>query len=147
MNQDGFFSSWISLYITLSFYKWKPRFITGLDASDFIGTILRSWFAVNSCLVAKGAQSQYSAWAAPGSHATHVPGGIKCPQVGYFEILVFKACFSEQQKHKWLCVYLPHFMHLIYKSCIEHLWGFSSEKLQIIIESMFLHFYSNLRLQ
>lgn len=77
---------------------------------------------------------------------SHVPGGIKCPQAGCFEILVFKACFSEQQSTR-LRVYLAHFMHPAYKSCIEHLWGFSSEKLQIIIESMFLHFYQNLGLQ
>lgn len=72
---------------------------------------MRSRFAVNSCLVAKGAQSQPSARAAAGSHATHVPGGIKCPRAGCFEILVFKACFSEQPStndcvytHCTLCV-------------------------------------------
>lgn len=146
MGQDSFFSSWISLYITLFAYKWRPCSITGLDVSDFIKTILRSWFAVNSCLVAKGTQSQYSAWAAIRSHTTHVPGGIKCPQVGCFEILVFKACFSKQQSTNDR-VYIYCTMQPVYKSYIEHLWGFSSENLQIIIESMFLHFYQNLRLQ
>lgn len=105
MNQDGFFSSWMSLYTALSCYKCRPCSITGLDASDFIGTILRGRFAVNSCLVAKGAQSQASARAAARSHATHVPGGIKCPPAGGFEILVFKACFSEPPSTND-CVYM-----------------------------------------
>lgn len=104
-NQGDHFSSWMSLSITLFLYKWRPCFITGLDASDFIGTILRSWFAVNSFLVAKGAWIQYSVWAATRSHTTHVPGGIKCPRVGCFEILVLKACFLEQQSTN-VCVYI-----------------------------------------
>lgn len=32
-------------------------------------------------------------------------------------------------KHTGLCVYLLHFTYLEYKSCIEHLWGFLSEKI------------------
>ena len=59
----------------------------------------------------------------------------------------FKSMLFRAAKHKWLCIYLLHFRHPVYKRWIEHLWGSSSENLQIIIESMFLHFYQNLRLQ